>query len=80
MVFFFVLRSGDLQWRDKKTPTEILEDFTSVRGLAHPKYYGDIGVKIANKTYNIADFGKSTYYSSTEDTDTITFSHMYICN
>mgnify|MGYP001797288356 FL=1 len=57
-------RSGDFQWRDSKTPTEILEDFTYARGISNPKYYGDIGVKVDNKTYNIADFGEICAESS----------------
>lgn len=50
--------SGTNQWRDSQRPTEILNDFCAAHFCAAPVYDGEETVRIADKVYRLAAFGK----------------------
>ncbi|XP_064602895.1 myoferlin-like isoform X2 [Liolophura sinensis] len=48
--------SGVNQWRDSRKPKELLEDYCLKNHLSGPMFYGNNGVKVGNKVYNLADY------------------------
>ena len=54
----FVFRSGPNQWRDAQKPKQILEDYCKIHHLTGPMFYGNNGVKVGNRVFNLGDFGK----------------------
>ncbi len=57
-----VFRTGPNTWRDSQTPKEILEEFCQSKNLTGPIYSGSSTVKVGNRVFNLADFGKNSHF------------------
>lgn len=59
---------GPFQWRDSKTPSQILQEYTLSHHMDPPVYYGNIGIKVGHRQFSIHDFGRFYLLPATEST------------
>lgn len=61
-IIFFKKRSGPNKWRDSRKPSEILEDLCKKRSIPFEMPTSENpNLKINNKLFNIANFGKLNF-------------------
>ncbi|XP_064630282.1 myoferlin-like isoform X1 [Lineus longissimus] len=47
---------GPNRWRDAQKPKEILDNYCEMNHLAAPQWFGNNGVKVGGRVYNLGDF------------------------
>lgn len=58
LCFVGLFRSGINQWRDSKTPKELLDQFCETHQMAKPQYLGNSQLVMESTIYDLQDFGK----------------------
>jgi hypothetical protein len=57
MTFSLIFSDGPNQWRDAQKPKEILDNYCEMNHMASPQWFGNSGVKVGGRVYNLGDFG-----------------------